>query len=129
MHRWISRTSVALMALGFAATASAPAMANSSDVTRQGGCSHNASWKVKAKPDNGRLEVEGEVDSNVRGQTWHWRILHDGRVSMRGKATTGGRSGSFTVERRIINTRGSDRVGWRAVNRNTGETCRGGVTI
>ena len=125
MNTWTRRSAVAVVAAGFALSASVPALANDSDVIKRGSCSNSTNWK----PDNGRLEVEGEVDSNRNGQTWHWRILHDGDVSARGTATTKAPSGSFSVTRRVVNTPGSDRIGWRAVNRASGETCRGNLTI
>ena len=65
-----------------------PALANDADVIRRGNCSGRADWKLKASPEDGRIEVEGEVDSNVNGQTWKWRMLHNGNVSARGTATT-----------------------------------------
>ncbi len=99
------------------------------DVRRSGSCSAGSTWKLKAKPDNGRLEVEGEVDSNVNGQTWTWRILRNGTVVERGTKQTAGPSGSFSVSRRIANPAGSDRIGWRASNAATGETCSGSLTI
>ena len=34
-------------------------------VTRQGTCSGMAGWKLSAKPDNGQMEVQWEVDSGV----------------------------------------------------------------
>ena len=79
------------------------------------------------KGDNGRLEVEGEVDSNRRGQSWAWRIKHNGAVTARGVAQTAGPSGSFSVERRLVNLSGTDRVVFRAVRSKTGEVCRGVV--
>ncbi|MBA2560902.1 MAG: hypothetical protein H0V07_13645 [Propionibacteriales bacterium] len=120
------------MALGLVASATAtPALASGGgdDVRRSGDCSRHATWKLKAKHDNGRIEVEGEVDSNVVGQTWRWRILHNGNVSARGTKTTTAPSGSFTVPRRLVNASGTDSIGWRARNPATGETCRGGLTI
>jgi hypothetical protein len=53
----------------------AAAQAGSDETIKRGGCSGSAVWKLKAKPDDGRLEVEGEVDSNRAGQMWRWRIL------------------------------------------------------
>jgi hypothetical protein len=129
MFRKTLRTSAAVMALGFACATSAPALANDADVIKRGNCSGATDWKLKAKPDDGRLEVEGEVDSNRRGQVWRWAIVHDGKVSARGRATTAGPSGSFSIERRVVNTRGADRIIWRSVNVRSGELCRGGLTI
>lgn len=129
MHRWTLRTGAAAVVLGFAFVTSATAMANDSDVIKRGNCSRGTDWKLKAKPDDGRLEVEGEVDSNKRGQVWRWKFVHDGKVAAHGRATTKGRSGSFSVERRVVNTRGADRITWRSVNARSGEVCQGGLTI
>jgi hypothetical protein len=106
-----------------------PALANDADVIRRGGCSGSSDWKLKASPQNGRIEVEGEVDSNVSGQTWKWKMLHNGEVSARGSATTGARSGSFDVRRLMVNVKGDDHIGWRAKNPNSGEVCRGSLTF
>jgi hypothetical protein len=101
------------------------ASANDADVIRRGSCSGAADWKLKASPENGRIEVEGEVDSNRNGQTWKWRIKHDGSVTARGRATTKGPSGSFERRRVVANSAGRDRIGWRAVNVASGQTCSG----
>ena len=90
-----------------------------------GTCSGSAHWKLKVKPDDGRLEVEGEVDANRNGQVWSWRILHDGYVSYRGTRTTRAPSGSFSVHRRVVDMAGTDLIGFRASNSATGQTCRG----
>lgn len=106
-----------------------PAVADSGAVIRSGSCSGTTDWKTKAKLDNGRIEFEGEIDSNRTGQTWHWTIRHDGTVAERGTGVTGGRSGSFSVDRRLPNGAGTDAFVLRAVNRATGEVCRGGVSL
>ena len=90
-----------------------------------GGCSGGADWKLKVKTDDGRLEVEGEIDSNVSGQRWSWTLRHNGSVSDRGVGTTTGRSGSFEVERKVVNLAGTDRLAFRAVR--DGQVCRGVV--
>ena len=127
-----SRLAAATMALGLVAVGTTPALAShggGGDVRRSGGCSSAAVWKLKAKADNGRLEVEAEVDGNHVGQHWRWRIFHDGRVSAHGTATTRAPSGSFTVERRLVNTSGPDRIGLRAVNLRSGARCHGTLQI
>jgi hypothetical protein len=86
-------------------------------------------WKLKAKPDDGRIEVEGEVDSNRAGQAWGWVLKHNGSVSARGTKTTAGTSGSFTVARRMTNLAGTDHFTFRAVRRATGEVCRGTISL
>lgn len=117
---------VALAGIALLAT-SGPALANDADVIRRGSCSGASDWKLKASPENGRIEVEGEVDSNRTGQTWKWRMLHNGQVSARGTATTSGPSGSFDVRRVMVDLAGTDQIGWRARNPGTGEVCRGSL--
>ncbi|WP_374454020.1 hypothetical protein [Nocardioides sp.] len=96
-------------------------------VINTGSCSAGARWKVKVKTDDGRLEVEGEVDTNRAGQTWAWSLRHNGSVSARGSSTTTARSGSFEVERKIVDLAGTDRVVFRATY--AGQTCRGVVNF
>jgi hypothetical protein len=98
-------------------------------VIRTGGCSGSARWKLKAKPDDGRIEVEAEVDSDRSGQVWRWRISHNGSLSAKGSGTTAGASGSFSVERRMANLAGTDHFALRAVRRATGEVCRGSISL
>jgi len=94
-------------------------------VIRTGGCTAAADWKLKVKTDDGRLEVEGEVDANVAGQRWRWTLRHNGSVSDRGVATTTARSGSFELERKVVDLAGTDTLVFRAVR--DGQVCRGVV--
>ena len=123
----LAATTIAVV--GLTGVGVAPAFAGDDEVIREGNCSGSADWKLKVKTDDGRLEVEGEVDSNVRGQQWTWRILRNGNVAARGTATTTGRSGSFSIERRVTNGPGSDRIGFRARNAASGQTCSGNLTF
>ena len=99
------------------------------DVRTHGGCGGAAVWKLKVKPDNGRIEFEAEVDSNRTGQVWAWRIKHDGSLSAKGRSTTHGASGSFSVARRMSNLAGTDHFTFRAVRRATGDVCRGTISL
>lgn len=114
-----------LVASVAAVSLASPALAGEDDVVRRGACSGATDWKLKVGPENGRLEVEGEIDSNRGGQTWTWRIVHDGSLVDRGTGTTGGRSGSFEVRRVVRDAAGTDHLVLRARNAATGETCRG----
>ena len=78
--------------------------AGDDEIIRTGSCSGSADWKTKAKSRDGRIEFEGEVDSNTSGQKWAWKIKDNGQLVAKGSATTGGPSGSFDVERRIADT-------------------------
>lgn len=104
-----------------------PALAKDGDIIREGSCSARSDWKLKASEENNRIEVEGEVDSNVNGQNWRWKLLHNGSVSARGRATTVAPSGSFDVRRLMVDLAGEDSIGFRAKNPNTGEVCRGSL--
>lgn len=125
LRKTITTLSVAAM---LPMLASIPAHANDADVVRRGSCSGTADWKVKASPEDGRIEVEAEVDSNRAGQTWRWRLRHNGSLSARGTKQTAGASGSFTVRRVMADLAGDDVFRFRAVDVNSGQVCRGRVT-
>ena len=108
-------------------TATPAAMANDRDVKREGRCSPSGEWKVKASPENGRLEVEGEVDTNRNGQSWHWSIRHNGSIAATGQRKTAGPSGSFEVRRVRANRRGTDTFVFTARRAGTQQLCRGTV--
>jgi hypothetical protein len=126
-RRVLSAAALVTATLAITAVTAAPADASGREVIRQGNCSGNGDWKLKAKADDGRIEVEGEVDVNRNGQTWRWRILHNGNVSARGTSQTHAPSGSFSVERRVVNAPGTDSIGWRARNPASGQVCRGSL--
>jgi len=126
VRRAVAASSIVLV-LGAATSSPAAASGGGREVERRGNCSQNTDWRLKAKADNGRLQVEAEIDSNVNGQVWTWRILHNGGVSARGKATTQPPSGSFEVRRLLINAAGTDNISIRSSNSKTGETCAGNL--
>ncbi len=93
----------------------------------RGQCTGAGEWKLKAKHDDGRLEVEFEVDTNRVGQRWAVRMT-DNRVRFfAGRRTTQAPSGSFSVERRTVNRAGSDVIRARAVR--GGNVCAGRLAI
>ncbi len=93
------------------------------DVFRRGSCTASTHGRIKAEPDDARIEVESEVDGNVAGQRWRWVLRHDGSVSARGTSRTHAPSGSFSVERRTVDRPGTDAFRFRARNLRTGEVC------
>jgi len=97
------------------------------DPVRAGGPCATGVWKLKAKPDDGRLEVEFEIDTNRSGQTWAVRVKDNGNSVFSGQRTTGGRSGSFSVEFRTANRSGTDHI--RATATRGGTTCSGSVSL
>jgi hypothetical protein len=95
----------ALLAIGVALPAVAPAKDNPG-VMRTGVCSGlGASWKLKAKHDDGRVETEFEVDQNRNGRRWN------------------------VVIRRNANAAGRDRIVSTARSVGGGGVCRGVVTV
>ena len=115
-----------VMSFGSTAVA-APASHGGDAVRANGGCSGSAVWKLKAKADNGALEVEFEVDSNVTGQVWKVRLKDNGERFFAGKRTTAGASGSFSVHQTTANRAGSDVIRARAVHGD--QVCRGTLTV
>ncbi len=120
---------VGTLAVPVSVAAPASASGGGNATIKRGTCSGSAHWKLKGKPDNGRLEIEGEIDSNHNGQTWSWTMRHNGSVSARGTATTKGPSGSFSVTRRMVDLAGKDTIVFRAKNAGSGEVCRGVVSL
>jgi hypothetical protein len=101
------------------------ALARDGDVIRRGACTRVSDWKLKLSPENGRIEVEYEVDQNRNGDTWRVRIRHNDDVVFRGTRTTHAPSGSFEVRILQRNRNGDDVFKGRAVNLRTGEVCGG----
>ena len=109
--------------------ASSPVAAKSGDVVKTGSCTGAADWKLKAGKDNGRIEVEFEVDSNHNGQVWRVKLIDNGVLRHRGRHTTMAPSGSFTVRRLIPNMAGPDDIVARARNLSSGQLCVAKLTI
>lgn len=93
-----------------------------------GTCTDGSTAKLKVEPDDGRLELELEVDQNRAGVTWAVRVRRDGVLVVRRNATTHAPSGSFSVERRIADPAGSDRIAARATSP-SGEVCTASLTV
>jgi hypothetical protein len=123
--RWFA---VALIGAGLVSFPAGVA-AKDTDVIRTGSCSGASDWKLKAKPDNGRLEVEFEVDQNINNRTWNVKLKKNGNVFWQGQRTTHAPSGSFSVTKFTGNPAGTDTIVGRAVNPATGEVCQGSLTI
>jgi hypothetical protein len=118
-------TAVALVGAILGGPVAGLALAKDGDVIRTGACSGRSDWKLKLSEEDGRIEVEFEVDQNVVGDVWRVRIRHDGDLVFVGRRTTKGPSGSFEVRIVERNRAGDDVFRARAVNTETGETCAG----
>ena len=106
-----------------------PATAKAGDVVARGACSRTAEWKLKLSPEDGRIEVGFEVDSNVNGQTWNVKIAQNGTQIFSGNRVTRAPSGSFTVRLLASDAAGADAFTASATNAATGETCSGAASI
>jgi len=95
-------------------------------LAKSGTCSAASRSKLKVKADDGRLETEFEVDQNRNGVRWKVVLRRNGRVAVRTTATTRGPSGSFSVERRLADGPGTDRITARATSP-SGQVCRASV--
>lgn len=94
---------------------------NRREVRRAGDCTGHSRAELKLGEENGRIEVELEVDQNRAGVRWQVTLRHNGRVVSRRSATTRGSSGSFTVRKLVANRAGRDSI--RASARRSGESC------
>jgi hypothetical protein len=101
------------------------ASAKDGDIIRRGDCTVRSDWKLKLSPEDGRIEVEFEVDQNRNGQRWNVQLKRNGNVFWRGSRTTKSPSGSFEVRRLTRNGPGVEKIVARAKNPRTGEVCRG----
>lgn len=124
----LTATLVAAGALGLGGASMATAKGGNDVVRATGTCSAGVTAKLKAKHDDGLLEVEFEVDQNRNGVRWTWGLARDGRTVRSGVARTKAPSGSFSVERRIADGPGATRVGFRAVS-SSGKVCTARLTV
>ena len=129
LNKMIRIAAAGALALTLSAVGNTAAIAKDGDVVRTGSCSGSSDWKLKLSPENGRIEVEYEVDSNKAGQDWRVRLFHDGTRFFKGVRTTSGASGSFTVRKVVDNHAGTDSFRARAVNLSSGEVCGGSASI
>jgi hypothetical protein len=119
-----------VVALGSALVlSSAPAEAKDLEVRSSGRCSTSATWKLKAKAEGSRIEVQLEVDSNVNGQTWSVALRDQGVLVHSGSYRTLAPSGSFEVSRLIANRAGTDTITAVAVHTASGQRCSGSVSF
>jgi hypothetical protein len=124
-----ARLAALLGAALITAVVAAPTLARTGDVSKAGSCSIHSDWTLKAGHRDGRIEVEFEVDQNRVGKMWRVRLTDNGDVFFRATRTTLAPSGSFTVHDTTRNRAGTDRIVARAVNLNSGEVCRGVVSL
>ena len=119
---------IAVLAAGIAAAATlalaAPASGGGDrEVRVRGTCSGAATSKLKLKEDNGRIEVEFEVDQNVNGRRWRVTLRRNGVRVFRAIRTTQPPSGSFEVRRLVRDGQGRETITARARALRGGQLC------
>jgi hypothetical protein len=125
----LAALALSTLALPLAAMAPASASHGGGGVRTHGGCQGPAVWRLKAKDDSGRIEIEAEIHGSQSGQRWHWVLKHNGSTSAKGNSKTHGSSHSFSVSRLMINRAGTDHFTLHATRSATGEVCRGKVSF
>ncbi len=101
------------------------------DVLVRGTCTGASSAKLKLSEEDGRIEVEFEVDQNRNGVRWTVVLRRVGAsgTQLLSSATRVTRppSGSFELRRVVANRPGNDTIRARGARR--GETCRATATF
>jgi hypothetical protein len=111
-------TAVAICAVP--AALAAPAKGGD-DIRVKGTCTQASSAKLRLSQENGRIEVEVEVNQNRVGRTWKVVLRQNGAVIKRLTKVTRAPSGSFTARLLAGNSAGTDR--FVATASRTGESC------
>jgi hypothetical protein len=97
------------------------APAKDGDIRVAGTCTKASSAKLKLSSEDGRIEIEFEVDQNRVGRTWVVVIRQNGAVIRRLTKVTRAPSGSFEARVVTRNRVGADRFVVSASR--SGETC------
>lgn len=126
MRALLAAGAAALTLITFGASGAA---AKEGDVVTTGACTAGSDWKLKLSPEDGKIETEFEVDSNVVGQSWKAKLKQNGVLVVKKVKVTKAPSGSFTLRRVLPDATGSDVIVGKARNLSTGETCRGEATF
>jgi hypothetical protein len=110
------------IAAALALAAVPAASAKDGDKLVKGVCTQSSTAKLKLSDEDGRIEVEFEVDQNRNGVRWQVGLRRNGTVAARTAATTHAPSGSFEVRRVLGNGPGVDRIAATATSP-SGERC------
>jgi hypothetical protein len=122
-HRLLAAGAVPLVVVTLASPTTALA------AVRTGHCTGAADWEIEVYHENGRVEVEFEVDHSRSGAAWKWSMSNDGLSFANGRATIAAHRDAVFVSRLTTNGPGHDHIVVRAVNVATGQVCRATATI
>ena len=113
-----------ILAIAAAALVVVPATwAKDGDVLVRGTCTTSTTSKLKLSEEDGRIEVEFEVDQNRNGVRWSVLLRRPTTVLVRTTRVTRAPSGSFELRRVVADLAGRDRITARATSP-SGEVCR-----
>lgn len=104
------------------------AQAKDGDVIRRVSCSRTAEIKLKASPENGRIEVEAEIDEAVPGQQWAVVLKRNTATIFRGTRTVN-RLGNIEIRTLTSNGPGVETISASARNLTTRETCNVSIRV
>ncbi len=113
---------------GALALMAAPALAKDGDKLVRGACTKASTSKLKLSEEDGRIEVELEVDQNRNGVRWTVVLSRPSGVIVRTTRVTRAPSGSFELRRVVADLAGADRIIARATSP-SGEVCRAAATF
>ena len=123
MTKWSVGTLLAVLGLAIALVSAPAGVAKDrEDVRVRGTCTANSTSKLKLSDEDGRIEVEFEVDQNRSGVRWNVALFQNGKRIARLTRVTRAPSGSFEARVVAPNRAGTDRFVARAT-RASGETC------
>ena len=108
-----------VLTLAFALTSTTVASAKDG-VRVRGTCTQTSTAKLKLGREDGRIEVEFEVDQNRNGVPWKVTLRRNGSLVASTTATRAGPSGSFDFRRVIAGAHGSVAA---VATRASGERC------
>lgn len=122
MARWTRIVAGVTAAAALTAGVAPVASAKDGDVRVAGRCTQASASKLKLSAENGRIEVELEVDQNRNGVRWAVTLRQNGLKVFGGTRVTKGPSGSFTVRMLARDTAAADVFRARATSP-SGEVC------
>jgi len=115
-------------------TAAAPAAtaASTTPVVRSGKCSGTSTWLLTLKIDNGRIEVDSEVNHTRNGQVWKFVFKDNLVVFARAKVVAGSPGndpGQASATRYVRPVAGANHIMVRSRDYATGQFCVASATF
>jgi hypothetical protein len=121
MTKWSIGLAIAVLA-AVALVAAPVGNAKRGDVRVAGTCTASSTSKIKLSEEDGRIEVEFEVDQNRNGVRWNVALFQNGKRIARLSRVTRPPSGSFEARVVAPNRAGTDSFRARATSP-SGEVC------